>query len=866
MDVLHGWRRSRASGKFARGPGFQVILIAAALALPAVLVQAWLAAHYSGFSKYLLLEGAIFATSCCLILALLARWQVVGRLSWIAAWSVYLLWIILVLAEAVSYSLQDDTFNARFFAHLEPRNLDTGLHGFPLLIGGGLAFLFVLGIAAAWLLRRLSRWRAPQPGKGRIVRRIAGVAALAALALLVDSTPARLAHYLVQYRRSFSFAGTPEGQHVYREINPNPVPRHFVLASPGKNLVWIYMESLERAYTDDKALPGLTPNLDRLRAHSLDFPGFETFHGAGYTMAGIFASQCGAPFYTSPFAALDPLSGNNTDKTNFQHKLACFGDVLHKAGYKQVFMGGAPISFSNKGLFFHLHGYDEALGKGELEAQYQGGLAAEGWGLYDEDLFRIAEQRYRKLARSGHPFNLTLLTLDTHPPHARPSPGCPSYPASENLVLQGVHCTDYLVGKFIDDISRDPAWKNTMVVIMSDHLRMVTEGGISRGPGRHPLLFVLNAGVTGERDTRIYHMDIAPTLLHLMGVSTNASFIAGEDRSSPRAADNPLVASRVTDSVLRKTLWQRAGDFQLCKNGVLLSELPISTFQLGGRKFKVENRGKRQVALTSDQFLAFVTMQSNAAAILLPRDRLDRQKAWRGKASLLTVAPQDGTESDGDLFSVDWVGVNGAKAHLADVEGLRGLKLSSPDCASLLRQADQAPEGQTFDFSDNFVASVEPPPTLDESGRIDFTSETAYPYEQLIGWHPATSWGSYTEGDFAQFGFRLPQQHCTEAVMTLTARPFLVPSRPKLDVSVLVNGKPVTRWHLSGSGTEPRNLSFPVRPDQDCSAIVRLIYARPGAKPEPYPKGEDPRDLQLVIYSARLQPSQDDSAQVASRP
>lgn len=830
------------------------------LAVPAIAVHAWLAWNFSGFSSYRFLQGVLFSACICALLVCLVRWRFLGRFSWIAASPFYVLWIVLVLAEAVSYALQDDTFNDRFFAHLDPGNLATGLHGFPWLIGGGLAVLAGVSVFTVWILSKV-----PQSGAS-VKRRAFAAAALVLVLLPLDSTPSRLAAYFIQYQRSFAFADTPEGQRVYREINPNPVSRHLVLASPGRNLVWIYMESLERIYTDPKVFPGLTPNLDRLMEHSLDFPGFETFHGAGYTMAGIFASQCGAPFFSSPFAALDGISGNNTDKTNFQGHVACFGDVLHRAGYKQIFLGGAPISFSNKGLFFHIHGYDEALGKAELETRHGHNLPASGWGLYDRDLFRIATERYRDLAASGHPFNLTLLTLDTHPPHARPSPGCPRYAASDNPVLQGVHCTDYLVGKFIDEISANPAWKNTTVVIMSDHLRMVTEGAVPLGHHRHPLLFVLNAGATGERDARIYHMDIAPTILHLLGVSTNASFIAGEDRSAPGALDNPLVMGDVADAVLRKALWQRAGRFRLCKHDTLLTSLPVGNFEVGGRKFEMAKLGERQVALTSGEALMFVTTTSNATPVLVKRDQLKHLDKWRGKASILTIEPVPGKPDTG-LFSIDWVGRNGAVAHLADTD-LQGFRLHSAHCSALLREADDAPSGSKLDFRRQFVASNDALPVLAGSGDIDFTSADAYAYESLIGWHPATSWGSYTEGDLAEFGFRLPASRCEgESVLSMTVRPYLVPSRPALDVDVLVNGKPATTWHFRGDGNTPRVMNLPVIPDAVCRAVVRLVYKRPGAQPAPYPKGEDPRDLQLVVYDARLGTAPANEApQVTTRP
>ena len=170
-------------------------------------------------------------------------------------------------------------------------------------------------------------------------------------------------------------------------------------------MVILYLESLERIYTDQKVFPDLTPNLNRLRKQGLDFPGLETFSGATYTIAGMFASQCGAPLFSSPFAAFDDAAGNNNSAGTFHPRLVCLGDVLHAAGYDQVYMGGAPMSFSNKDLFYKLHGYDQGLGLDKLQARMAANCSKEGWGLYDRELFKLALKKYRALEKSGSPFN-----------------------------------------------------------------------------------------------------------------------------------------------------------------------------------------------------------------------------------------------------------------------------------------------------------------------------------------------------------------------------------------------------------------------------------------------------------------------------
>lgn len=49
------------------------------------------------------------------------------------------------------------TFNARFFAHLNPANLGAGLDAFPVMIGGGIAVFGVMLVVCAGMLGLL--WR-----------------------------------------------------------------------------------------------------------------------------------------------------------------------------------------------------------------------------------------------------------------------------------------------------------------------------------------------------------------------------------------------------------------------------------------------------------------------------------------------------------------------------------------------------------------------------------------------------------------------------------------------------------------------------------------------------------------------------------
>jgi phosphoglycerol transferase len=91
-------------------------------------------------------------------------------------------------------------------------------------------------------------------------------------------------------------------------------------------------------------------------------------------------------------------------------------------GYTNVFLGGAPnAAFAAKGTFLSSHGYAEQKdlsdwrAAGESEKNFRS-----DWGLSDERLMAYAKDEidglHAEAERTGQPFNLTVLTLDTHEP------------------------------------------------------------------------------------------------------------------------------------------------------------------------------------------------------------------------------------------------------------------------------------------------------------------------------------------------------------------------------------------------------------------------------------------------------------------
>lgn len=276
-----------------------------------------------------------------------------------------------------------------------------------------------------------------------------------------------------------------------------------------RNLVLVYAESLEDAY-GKPAVFG-EDLLKKLRSNrSVSFPRLQPTPGTGWTIAGMVSSQCGVP--------LRPVIHNPNDmgaSGAFLPNITCLGDVLKSHGYTNVFMGGASLSFAGKGLFLQSHGYDEMWGKEEWAAS--GDFKMSGWGLHDDDLIDQAKKKLDQLVASGHPFNLTLLTLDTHAPDGMLSTYC--HQRGGKWLTDIVRCTADQLASLHAHADSKGYLSHTDFVILGDHTAMINQHHdvLERQPDRTIYnQWHVRPDLTPNRDT-IYPFDAFPTLLYSMG-------------------------------------------------------------------------------------------------------------------------------------------------------------------------------------------------------------------------------------------------------------------------------------------------------------------------------------------------------------
>ena len=301
------------------------------------------------------------------------------------------------------------------------------------------------------------------------------------------------------------------GQDYFSKHYVDPRNVEIKLISP-KNLVMIYVESLEASYANAHVFgKNLVQSIDDLGG--VRFEEYLQAPGTGWTIAGITASQCGLPLHS---VSLYDINGNGENIKSFLPRAICMGDILHHFGYYNVYMGGDALAFSGKGKFFLNHDYHEVYGRDELKGSLTD-KQLNFWGLYDDDMIVKVKQKLTELHAKKRPFNLVMTTIDTHGPDGHYSTRC-LQEGAENF-SEIVQCTAKQVQELVLWMRGQGMLKDTQVVIVGDHLAM--ENPIYTALEQVKPRTIYNQFITirplSKNRERILHFDLFPTILETLG-------------------------------------------------------------------------------------------------------------------------------------------------------------------------------------------------------------------------------------------------------------------------------------------------------------------------------------------------------------
>ena len=330
--------------------------------------------------------------------------QIVNFVIDFVAFAMFALWHWLprkfgaVTLDQVVFHLEANFGNhARSVFALDPALISSGINNVVIVP----AVLAVILACLRWVvLRRFARARSASSSRHAFLA--VSVAALAMSCLLAPSM-------MGSAGASADIPVAKEDLFGKHYVAPADVGIH---AGKKRNLVVIYVESMEQSYADARAFTkNRIPHLTLLQHDNVSFGRFVQVSNTGWTIAGMVATMCGVPL-----KSIGLITRNYFDAFNaFLPGARCLGDILRANGYRTEFLQGATLKFAAKDRFLAQHGYALLEGKDEDERNEHVGSADEdGWRVHDDALFYIAKRHYEELATAGGPFLLSVLTSDTH--------------------------------------------------------------------------------------------------------------------------------------------------------------------------------------------------------------------------------------------------------------------------------------------------------------------------------------------------------------------------------------------------------------------------------------------------------------------
>jgi phosphoglycerol transferase MdoB-like AlkP superfamily enzyme len=290
------------------------------------------------------------------------------------------------------------------------------------------------------------------------------------------------------------------------------------------NLVIVLEESLGATFVPSLGGLPVTPELDKLKDEGW---WFEQLYATGTrSVRGIEAVVSG--YAPTPARSVVKLSLAQRDF----YTLAL---GLGKQGYATEFVYGGEAHFDNMRSFFTGNGFQNVVDRRAMRPRFEG-----SWGASDEDLFDKSLERLKTLHGQGKPFFSLIFTSSNHEPFEFPDGKIALHDPVKASVNNAVKYADFALGKFIREAKRQDYWRDTVFLIVADHDTRVYGDSLVPINKFHIPGLILGADVQPRRiGTLASQIDLAPTLLSLMGVSSEHPMIGRDlarDSTAPGRA------------------------------------------------------------------------------------------------------------------------------------------------------------------------------------------------------------------------------------------------------------------------------------------------------------------------------------------
>ena len=280
-----------------------------------------------------------------------------------------------------------------------------------------------------------------------------------------------------------------------------------------KNVVVLIVESFGREYIgalngtlENSRYRGYTPCVDSLIAKSITFS--HSYCNGRKSIDGMPSILSSIPCFVEPFF-LTPASMNH---------VSGIASLLAGEGYQTAFFHGAQRGSMGFQAFARSTGFQEYYGREDYDEdkRFGGDADFDGmWAIWDEPFLQYYAA---KMSEMKEPFMTAVFTASSHHPYVIPEKYKEVYPEEGLTIHKCIRYTDMAIGRFFQEASRQPWFKNTIFVLTSDHTNQSDhmEYQTDLGGFCSPII-IYEPGVTDQQPEMqqkiAQQIDILPTLM-----------------------------------------------------------------------------------------------------------------------------------------------------------------------------------------------------------------------------------------------------------------------------------------------------------------------------------------------------------------
>ena len=322
------------------------------------------------------------------------------------------------------------------------------------------------------------------------------------------------------FAAQFNFFPEEERQERYTALTqtndtlPGNAEKRSLLTTDRPNILIILMESFTaNAIEAVGGEPGITPNLNKLSQEGITFTNM--YANSFRTDRGIVSVLNG--YLAQPTTSIMKYPAKS-------QTLPSIAKSLGEQGYTADMLYGGDINFTNMQSYFFSSGYSQITADRDFPLSSR----LSKWGANDNITFTHLYESIRERDEKT-PWLSTFLTLSSHEPFEVP------YHHLEDPYLNSMAFTDSCIGSFIGQLKELPVWKNTLVVLVSDHGYRYPASLTDYEPRRFHIPMIWLGGAIKEPaiiDTYANQTDLAATLLSQLNLPHD-SFTFSRDILAP---------------------------------------------------------------------------------------------------------------------------------------------------------------------------------------------------------------------------------------------------------------------------------------------------------------------------------------------